>query len=165
MTIEFENESGYCFPFEPEKELERLISLTVRDLECPLEVEVGVTVVTPKQIRDMNREFRKVDSPTDVLSFPMMEYDVPADFSGTRFQETEAISRDTGELLLGDIVLCAEILERQAREYGHSLLREFAFLTAHGMLHLFGYDHMEEEEREIMERKQREIMQKAGIAR
>lgn len=72
---------------------------------------------------------------------------------------------ESGELLLGDIVISVERAKEQAQEYGHSLEREISFLTAHSMLHLMGYDHMEEEEREVMEQKQEEILQKLGITR
>ncbi len=159
MTVLYENESGQEFPFDAEQQLHNLVSCVTRHVHCPYEVEVSVTVVNPEQIHGLNREYRRVDRPTDVLSFPMMEYDAPADFRGERFRETMAVSKDTGELVLGDIVLCAEILEKQAAEYGHSVLREFAFLTVHSMLHLFGYDHMEDGEREVMEGQQREIME------
>ncbi len=164
MTVLYENESGRDFPFDAEWQLHNLIACVVRHVNCPYEAEVSVTVVDPEQIHGLNREYRRVDRPTDVLSFPMMEYDTPADFCGGRFRETMTVSRDTGELVLGDIVLCAEILERQAAEYGHSVLREFAFLTVHSMLHLFGYDHMEDGEREVMEEQQKEIMEILGIS-
>ena len=71
----------------------------------------------------------------------------------------------SGELLLGDIVISVERAKEQAKEYGHSLKREMAFLTAHSMLHLMGYDHMEEDERIVMEKKQEEILQNLGITR
>lgn len=112
----------------------------------------------------MNLEYRNIDRPTDVLSFPMLEYEMPGDFGGLEEQE-DAFDPESGELLLGDIVISSDRVLAQAEEYGHSPLREYAFLIAHSMLHLFGYDHMEEEERLVMEQKQREIMEKINIPR
>lgn len=112
----------------------------------------------------MNREFRQIDAPTDVLSFPMLEYQTPGDFSGFE-EEEDSFDPESGELLLGDIVISKDKVLRQAEEYGHSPKREFAFLIAHSMLHLFGYDHMEEDERLVMEQKQREILERVGILR
>ena len=94
----------------------------------------------------------------------MLDYEIPGDFSG--FDDmTEYFDPETGELLLGDIVLSLDRVMAQAEEYGHSPLREYAFLIAHSMLHLLGYDHMEEQERVIMEKKQNEILERLGISR
>ena len=82
-----------------------------------------------------------------------------------RQEEAEAFNPESGELMLGDIVISKEKVLAQAEAYGHSPKREFAFLIAHSMLHLFGYDHMEEEERLVMEERQREIMEKVQILR
>ncbi len=113
----------------------------------------------------MNLEQRGIDRPTDVLSFPMIEYDAPGDFSVIDEETGDAFNPETGELMLGDIVISKEKVLSQAEEYGHSPKREYAFLIAHSMLHLFGYDHMEEEERAEMEAHQRAIMEKVGIPR
>lgn len=165
MTVLYEEEVDSAFDFDVEQQLNRVI-LYVRDyVRCPYDVEVSVTLVSKEAIQEMNREFREIDRATDVLSFPMMEYDEPIDFEGEAFQMTKTISPDTTELVLGDIVLCADVVREQATEYGHSELRELSFLTVHSMLHLFGYDHMEAEEREIMEEEQRKIMTGLGIER
>ena len=105
--------------------------------------------------------------PTDVLSFPMVDYVDPGDFShlDTPLAKTKYFNLESGELLLGDIVISVDRAREQAKEYGHSLEREIAFLTAHSMLHLMGYDHMEEKERELMEQKQEKILQDLGITR
>ena len=142
MTIYLEDMGEVTFPFEPEEQIEKLAAFVTDFVKC-----------------------RNVDRPTDVLSFPMMEYDAPADFSGEKFCETLTISPESEEMMLGDIVLCSEVVCEQAEEYGHSLLREFSFLVVHSLLHLFGYDHMEEDERAQMEGKQREIMEKLQILR
>lgn len=165
MTVYYENEVNFEFSFPVEKQLQTLIQLVTDFVKCPYEPEVSVTIVGKEQIRSMNREFRQVDKETDVLSFPMMEYDTPADFQGDAFKSTISLSPETGELVLGDIVLCADVICEQAEEYGHSELREFSFLTVHSMLHLFGYDHMEESERLEMEGLQKKIMEELGINR
>ena len=113
----------------------------------------------------MNLEFRQIDRPTDVLSFPMAEYDAPADFSCIDEESDDLFDPESGELMLGDIVISKDRVLSQAEQYGHSPKREYAFLIAHSMLHLFGYDHMEDEERLLMEERQRAIMQKVNILR
>ena len=132
---------------------------------CPYEAEINLLLTTNDEIREMNRMFRQIDKPTDVLSFPMLEYETPGEFSGFEEQGEEAFNPESGELMLGDIVISKEKVLEQAEAYGHTPLREFAFLIAHSMLHLFGYDHMEEDERQVMEAKQREIMEKVQISR
>ena len=94
----------------------------------------------------------------------MIEYETPGDLSGIE-ESADAFDPGTGELMLGDIVISKDRVIAQAEEYGHSVRREYAFLIAHSMLHLLGYDHMDEEERKVMEDRQREIMEKAGIPR
>ena len=165
MTVLYEKECESEFDFQEEELLEKIIPYVLKEEKCPFEAEVSVTLVDKEEIHRLNREFRQVDKPTDVLSFPMMEYDAPADFEGALFCETQTFSPDSEELVLGDIVLCADVIKEQAREYGHSERREFAFLTVHSMLHLLGYDHMEEEERVQMEERQRIIMNGLNINR
>ncbi len=158
MTIYFEDEAAIPFGFDLEHQLERIIS-SVRDyVKCPYDVEVSVTMVDKATIQEVNAEFRQIQKETDVLSFPMMEYDSPIDFQGDAFQSSLALSPDTDELMLGDIMLCSEVVKEQAKEYGHSELREFSFLVVHSMLHLFGYDHIVDEDRVVMEAEQRKIM-------
>ena len=105
-----------------------------------------------------------MDKATDVLSFPMVDYETPGEFDFLE-ERDDCFHPETGELLLGDIVISKEKVLSQAEEFGHSPMREYAFLIAHSMLHLSGYDHIEEEERSIMERMQRELMEEIGILR
>lgn len=133
--------------------------------ECPYECEVSITIVDNDEIQAINKEFRGIDNPTDVLSFPMVEYPAPAEFDFLEEEGDDCFNPETGELLLGDIILSAEKILEQAEKYGHSVVRELAFLTAHSMLHLMGYDHMEEDERAVMEEKQRLLMDRLGITR
>lgn len=167
MTILMECETQEEIDFEYEKVLEQVICQAAAQEECPYEFEVNLTLTDNEGIRELNREFRELDVPTDVLSFPMIEYDLPGDFSHLEEEECQltCFHPETGELLIGDIVVSVERAKEQAGEYGHSLKREMSFLVAHSMLHLFGYDHMEDEERIVMEEKQEQILQSLGIAR
>ena len=112
-----------------------------------------------------NKDFRDIDAPTDVLSFPMIEYDFPEDFSKLEDESIDCFNQDNGELLLGDIILNVDRIKSQSEEFNHSIYRELAFLTAHSMLHLFGHDHIDEEQRVIMEEKQEEILNMKGYTR
>ncbi len=166
MTCEISYEAKELLSV-PYEEIIRTVVETALECEgCPYEAEVSVTLTSEEEIRRINREFRGIDSSTDVLSFPMAQYPNPADFE---FLEEEAafdcFNPETGELLLGDIILSVEKLKEQAKAYGHSLKRELAFLTAHSMLHLMGYDHMEEKERILMEERQRLLMEALAIPR
>lgn len=165
MTVYVENETEILYPFEIEQQLKWLVDGVCRAVCFPYEAEVSLTLVDKERIHSLNKEFRQVDRWTDVLSFPMMEYDTPADFEGVSFVQSMTVSPETQEVMLGDIVLCSEVVYEQAKQYGHSVEREFSFLVVHSLLHLFGYDHIEEEEREEMETKQREIMEQLQINR
>lgn len=165
MTIYLENEGGYEFSFSVEKQLDKLVPYVTAFVCCPYEPEISVMLVTKEEIHRLNKEFRDVDRPTDVLSFPMMNYEIPANFTGEVFEKSKTLSPETGELILGDIVVCSDVVCEQAEEYGHSELREFSFLVIHSLLHLYGYDHMEEEERLEMEQIQKNIMDELRIMR
>ena len=166
MTLVFENEGDYEVGFDPEALARQVIGQVLDMEQCPYEAEVELILTDGENIRRMNREFRGIDRETDVLSFPMTGFPEPASFD---FLETEAgddcFHPDSGELLLGDIVISVPRAKAQAVEYGHSLKREYAFLIAHSMLHLLGYDHMSPEEAEVMERKQEAALQALGITR
>ena len=118
-----------------------------------------------EEIHQMNREFRKIDRPTDVLSFPMLFFEKPSDFSAAEEEEADSFDPESGELMLGDIVVSGDKVLEQADAYGHTVKREFAFLVAHSMLHLCGYDHMEPDEAKEMERRQEEILDSLQITR
>lgn len=165
MTIHFESETGDTLDFDYESMLTSVIEATAEEEHCPYEFEVNVTFTDNEGIRQINRDFRGLDMPTDVLSFPMVSYERPGDFSGLEQNSASNFHPETGELLLGDIVISLERAREQAQEYGHSLQREICFLAAHSMLHLFGYDHMEEQERIVMEQKQEKVLQSLGITR
>jgi len=114
---------------------------------------IPVTLTNDAYIHEINRQYRGVDRPTDVISFALMESEEP-----------EILDDPAGDVL-GDLVISLERARAQAEEYGHSYLRELSFLTVHGMLHLLGYDHMEDAERAEMEEEQRHVMEALGIGR
>ena len=134
------------------------------DAGCPYETQMNLLLTDDGEIHRMNREFRGIDRPTDVLSFPMIEYETPGEFDFLDDRE-DCFDPETGELVLGDIVISKTRVIRQATEYGHSIKREFAFLIAHSMLHLIGYDHMTDDERVVMEDRQRQALSALGILR
>lgn len=164
MTIHIEYEAEERLGFDYESTIRKVINEAMDYEECPYESEVEVVITDNERIHEVNKEFRDIDRPTDVLSFPMVEYDTPGDFDVLEESE-ECFNPETGELLLGDIMISVDKVKEQAANYGHSEERELGFLIAHSMLHLFGYDHMEDDEREVMERKQEEILQKIGLVR
>lgn len=164
MTLFLEEEGSFTLDLPYEELAKNVINAALDYVKCPYEVQVNLLLTTNEEIHRINQEQRGVDKPTDVLSFPMIEYEKPGKFD---FLESYDFyfEPDSGELLLGDIVISKEKVQAQAEEYGHSIEREYAFLIAHSMLHLFGYDHMEEEERIEMEAMQREILENLQILR
>lgn len=164
MTITIDYETSKKLEFDYEDYIHRVIEKAMDYESCPYEAEINVLITDNEQIQQINAENRGIDAPTDVLSFPMIDYETPADFD-TLEDMWEVFHPETGELLLGDIVLSVDKIKSQAEEYGHSVERELSFLVAHSMLHLFGYDHMEEDERAVMEQKQREILEQLSITR
>ncbi len=165
MTIYIEYEASDKLGFDHETLVKRVVEACLDYEECPYEAEVSVLFTDDEEIRRINKEFRNIDNPTDVLSFPTNEYDTPGDFSKLEDTIADCFHPETGEVLLGDIVISVDRAKFQAKEYGHSIEREVAFLTAHSMFHLFGYDHMEEDERLRMEEKQNNVLANLNILR
>ena len=147
MTINIEYETEKKLDLDYETIIRQVVEKAMDYEKCPYEAEVNVTLTDNAAIHEINREYREIDRATDVLSFPMIEYETPADFDAL------------------EDVISVEKVEEQAEKYGHSKERELAFLTAHSMMHLFGYDHMEEDEAKVMEAKQREVLELLGITR
>ena len=164
MTIEITFETEKILDIPCEEIIREIVEAALDYEKCPYEAEVSVTLTDNAHIKELNRDFRGLDRPTDVLSFPMCEYDCPSDFDALE-DSVDAFNPETGELLLGDIVISQEKVKEQAESYGHSETRELAFLTAHSMLHLCGYDHIEEEERIAMEKRQEDILASKGYTR
>lgn len=165
MTVYYEDEYGREWPFSPEDVAKEVIAAALDYEDCPYEVQVNLLLTGNEEIRQMNREFRDIDRPTDVLSFPMLFFQHPSDFSAAEEEEADSFDPESGELMLGDIVISGDKVLEQADAYGHTVKREFAFLIAHSMLHLCGYDHMEPDEAKEMERRQEEILESLQITR
>ena len=165
MTSYVENETEMTFPFDCREILESVMEEVLTSENCPYEAQVNLLITDNDGIQEYNRQFRDKDMPTDVLSFPMIPFRTEADFSVAEEAEADYFDPDSGELILGDIIISAERVFQQAESFGHSPKREFAFLTAHSLLHLCGYDHMVSEEAAVMEKKQEAVLEKLGITR
>lgn len=167
--------NGYWFTWEtdvPDREQTENLIREVLDAGLAREgisvpVEVSITVTTAEEVHAINREYRGVDRTTDVLSFPMVEYPGTMISAAERLQAVQASEADpdTDCIVLGDIILNYEQAGIQAEEYGHSLRREIAFLTIHSLLHLLGYDHMEEAEENLMREHQAAVLNELQITR
>ncbi len=165
MTIELEYETEEKLTFSYEEIISQVVEGALDDIACPYEAELSIVLTDNDSIREMNRNFRGIDRATDVLSFPMLDFDVPGDFSHVEEEFEDCFNPETGELMLGDIVISVDKVKEQAKSYGHSQERELAFLVAHSMYHLFGFDHMDDAEREVMEEKQRNLLTFLNINR
>lgn len=165
MTSYVENETEVSFLFDIHKVAEDVMEAVLLQEGCPYEAQINLLLTDNEGIRGYNAEFRNIDRETDVLSFPNVDYEKPADFSGLEEMEASYFDPESGELILGDIIVSVDKVKEQALSYNHSEKREFAFLIAHSMLHLCGYDHVEEAEAKIMEAKQEEVLNKLGITR
>ena len=145
MDIEgFENEIVY-------EDIEKyIIDVLTKEYESDREVYVSVLLTGNEEIQRVNRDFRGKDTPTDVISFAYHDND-----------EADNGLYDS----LGDIIISLERVEEQRKDYGHSFKREFYYVLTHGLLHLMGYDHMEEEEKKIMRAKEEEILKEYGYTR
>ena len=155
MTLLTDNRTDFEISGEIMEAVEKACLETLKYEEFDEDCEISLSFVTNEEIHQINRQFRNVDAPTDVLSFPQLPFE----------EGEEADVNENGEIVLGDIIISVERAKEQAEEYGHGLKREIAFLTVHSMLHLLGYDHMEKDEEEDMFRRQKEILEIAGIPR
>ncbi len=159
IFIENEQEKVNITP-EIESVVRTAIEHSMKSEKLDKDYEVSVLFVDDSEIRGINKEHRDIDKATDVLSFPMVDF-----HNGQLISDVGDYDLDEELLFLGDIIISAETAERQAKEYGHSLLREIAFLTAHSCFHLLGYDHMEPEEETVMKGKQEAVLLKMGLQR
>lgn len=137
--------------------LKKVVQAVLEEEEIVHDLYISITLTNNEEIHKINKQYRDVDRPTDVLSFPMYER-----------EEIPALKKDDNifeEEILGDIIISIPKVKEQAEEYGHSFERELAYLTTHGMLHLLGYDHMIDEEKEQMRAKEEKILEKLNILR
>lgn len=159
LIIENEQDKEEWTP-ELEKTVTDVCNAVLEMEECDFNAEISLTLVDNEAIREINREQRDIDRATDVLSFPMLEFDENGDCLDAEYE------MDGDMVVLGDIVISMERAREQSQEYGHSFRREIAFLTAHSMLHLLGYDHVDDPIGEkIMFEKQDKVLNGLGITR
>lgn len=139
--------------------IEEVVKTTFIEEGFSMDAEISLTLTDNETIKTINLDHRNIDAVTDVISFPQIDWVLE------NTAPSEYVSEVKGDILLGDIIISTQRLTEQATEYGHSLERECGFLVAHSMLHLLGYDHMDEKEEEEMFQKQEEILQIAGLMR
>lgn len=145
---------------ELQQTVEDVCNAVLDSEECDFDAQISLTLVDNEEIREINNEQRGIDRATDVLSFPMLEFDENGDCLDADYET------DGDFIVLGDIVISMERAREQSKEFGHSFRREIAFLTAHSMLHLLGYDHVDDPEGErIMFAKQDAVLNGLGITR
>lgn len=146
--------------------IKEIIDYALKEEGVKVDYEVSVILIDNDEIRNINRENRNIDSATDVLSFPMLEYPEGEVFKDAYFDyEFDDTYLDDGKLVIGDIAISLERAKQQSVEYGHSFEREVLYLTVHSVLHLMGYDHMEEDDKKKMREREEEILNKFRINR
>ena len=165
MTFNIEYEARKPLDFDYEQLIQSVIAMALEKEQCPYEAEVNVILTNDEQIHEINQEYRSIDRPTDVLSFPLLDYQTPGNFEGIEDHIEDYFNLETGELMLGDIIISVDKVYEQAESYGHSIQRELAFLVAHSMFHLMGYDHIKEEDKKKMRPKEEKILNQLGIKR
>lgn len=165
MHFFVENETECNFDFDIEKVVESVVIEVLDSEGCPYESQLNVLLTDNEGIRMFNKVYRNIDKETDVLSFPNLDFEEPGFYEVDEEAEADYFDPESGELILGDIIISVDKVKEQSESYGHSQKREFAFLVAHSMLHLAGYDHMEPDEAKVMEAKQEAVLQKLNITR
>ncbi|ADL51200.1 rRNA maturation RNase YbeY [Clostridium cellulovorans] len=146
--------------------IRKVIDYALKEEGVNIPYEISIIYVDNETIRNINSDTRKIDKVTDVLSFPMLDYPKGQVYKNTyEDQSFHVVDLDDGYLVLGDIVLSLEKAKEQSEEYGHSYLRETCYLVIHSVLHLLGYDHMEEEEKGIMRKREETILSEFSIVR
>lgn len=153
-----------AFPKKMEKLLNKLLKTAIKYSGFRnKKTQVSVSFVDKEQIRELNNKFRKIDSETDVLSFPTLQLTPGNKYSKKEF--VFDIDPITKNLNLGDIIICEDVAKSNAKDYGHSYERELCYLIVHGFLHLLGYDHIKEEDKVIMRAYEEAVLRKYNITR
>lgn len=148
------------------KSIEEVIDFALKSEKLVFDYEISIIFVDNEKIREINKEFRNIDKETDVLSFPMLEYPEGKVYKDIYiYSKLEDSFFDDGKLVLGDIAISLEKALEQSEDFGHSFQRETAYLTVHSILHLLGYDHIKEDEKEIMRIREEEILKNFNLNR
>lgn len=151
---------------EEVEELKKVILYALKEEEVEVPTEISLVFVDNEEIREINNDTRDIDRETDVLSFPMLDYEGKKVFKEMyKNYDFDVTYKDGEDIVLGDIVLSLEKALEQSKEYNHSFQREASYLVVHSVLHLLGYDHMVEEDKIIMRRREEEILEKLNITR
>lgn len=149
LDLEIDNRSGGELDASVYEKVEEYIIITLQQENVLVPCEISFSLVIPEEIQELNAEYRNIDKETDVLSFPMLEFP----------EDEDMLTYETGiPVMLGDIVISTTRAAEQAEAYGHSLEREICYLSVHSVLHLLGYDHMEEDEKRVMRAREKAIM-------
>lgn len=149
LDLEIDNRSGVELDTSVYEKVEEYILITLQQENVLVPCEISFSLVIPEEIQELNAEYRNIDKETDVLSFPMLEFP----------EDEDMLTYETGiPVMLGDIVISTTRAAEQAEAYGHSLEREICYLSVHSVLHLLGYDHMEEDEKRVMRAREKAIM-------
>ena len=160
LKIYFNNIKNICTKKRVSKIFNSALSyklLQYKNLES-LDFEVSIRFVLEDEIKQINNEFRSVNKVTDVLSFPILDFNSEEDIN-------QEIAEKNASIMLGDIVICKQVAKRQAKTFKHSLKREVCFLALHGFLHLLGYDHIEKEDEKVMQTLAEKILNENNIKR
>lgn len=165
MILTIEKEYDVDLGFDIEEVADKVISYAFSKFDIPYEYSVSLITVDNEAIKEINSEHRDIDRPTDVLSFPAIEYEEEGGLPDVESCPEVYFDPENDSLYMGDIIVSLDKVKSQAEEYGHSTYREFSFLLIHSCLHLMGYDHMDEEEEKRMFSLQREILDELEINR
>lgn len=165
MIVNIENLIDAKFDFDYVEIAKAVCSTVLKQENCPFDCEINITITDNSEIQEINNNTRNINKPTDVLSFPNLFFDKPALFEINEEELSDYLNPENDLIMLGDIILSYDKIIEQSEEYGHSVLREYAFLIAHSMLHLSGFDHMEDDEAKIMEEHQKLVMNTLQIGR
>ncbi|NEU03421.1 rRNA maturation RNase YbeY [Clostridium senegalense] len=151
---------------ELENKMKEIIEYSLKEECVNIPYEISIIFVDNEEIKEINNEMRGIDSATDVLSFPMLEFEKDKYFKDMYVNyEFMPYELNEGRLVLGDMALSLERAKEQSIEYGHSFVREVMYLVVHSILHLLGYDHMEDDDKKVMRKREEEIMRKFNITR
>lgn len=167
VFVDYINDNNYSFDFDIEESFNLIAKYILEKHNFPEDAYLSVSIVDNDIIKELNSANRNIDSVTDVLSFPNMPMEKKADFDilNDSIIKAECYEYDTDSINIGDVVICYDRALEQANEYGHSVKREFCFLFAHSILHLIGFDHIDDNERMRMEEEQKVILDDLNITR
>ena len=151
---------------EFENKIKEIIDYALKEERVNIDYEISVVFIDNNSIKEINKDYRNIDKVTDVLSFPMLDYEEGKVFKDIYLNyEFDESDLDEGNLVLGDIALSLEKAEEQSKEFEQSFLRETCYLTIHSVLHLLGYDHIKEDEKAIMRQREEEILKNFNLQR